>query len=526
MKTFKCPRSLLDIKEGIQMNQGLSKFNLRRRTVVCGICFLFMCVSITPAVSSISNQFSSESILVGSLGRTSNGDIPTWYQGDEWIYTVNPLFYSGPNGSFSGMIENFKQKVVEIADGAYVMSITGDISGEITMNGFSGELTGVISGASYVRVSDLAEITTELYSQGTIIALWIPFPYEMNIVTSSSPPLELYDFPINVGEQWQLACLNTISGSVNIQGVYEQSFNGNQWIDETVQCSQMQQISVPAGNFECYEIGRTNTQGWYSTDVGNMVKSIIDQSDANMTLHVVIALQSFSPAQQPITVSEEITPAIVAPGASVIISGQAISTGSGSPIQNGVISMTIPSTGDNWSTTTNANGYYSKTIVVPIISDDTPSDGEIGSGGVIVECASGGLSGYRVQTLTTVQDTPPAIPSIDGPTKGKVGVSYPYTVVAEDPEADEVFYFVDWGDETNSSWVGPYLSNENVILDHMFTKKGSYTITVKAKDIYYAESDWGTLQVNMPKTSSYTIVMKLLERFPFLSNLLYQLLRW
>jgi hypothetical protein len=507
------------------MNQDISKINLRRRTVIYGICFIFMCVSTVPAVCSISNQHFSESIPIDDLGRTSEGDVPTWYQGDEWIYTVNPLYYSGPNGSFSGMIENFKQKVVEITDGTYVVSITGDISGELTMNGFSGELTGGISGTSYVRVSDLAEITTQLSSQGTIIVLWIPVPYEMNIVTSSSPPLELYDFPINVGEQWQLACLNTLSGSINVEGVYEQSFNGDQWIGETVQCIQRQQLSVPAGNFECYEIGRTNNQGWYSTEVGNVVKSIIDQSNENMTLHIVITLQSFSHALQPIAVSEEITPTMVAPGASIVISGQAISTGSGSPIQNGVISIIIPSTGDSWSTTTNSNGYYSKTIVAPTMSDDTPSDGEIGSGGVIVECTSSDLFGYRVQTLTTVQDTPPTIPSIDGQNNGKVGVSYPYTVVAEDSEADDVFYFIDWGDETNSSWVGPYPSNENVILDHTFTKKGSYTITVKAKDIYYAESDWGTLQVSMPKTSSYTVVIKLLERFPFLFNLLHQLLR-
>ena len=175
---------------------------------------------------------------------------------------------------------------------------------------------------------------------------------------------------------------------------------------------------------------------------------------------------------------------MVAPDVSVVVSGQAISTTSGEPIQNGVISIEIPSTGDSWSTTTNSDGYYSKTILAPTISDDTPSGREIGSGGVIVQCVSGDLSGYQVQTLTTIQDSPPTLPSIQGPIKGKVGVSYPYSIVAEDLENDEVFYYVDWGDMMNSSWMGPYPSNENVTLNHTFTKKGSYIIKVKARDIY------------------------------------------
>jgi hypothetical protein len=508
------------------MKNDLVTKTLRRNLIVGGICFLFLCITITPVIGNTTKGSPSTSPQMKSSQRGSDGDIPTWYQGDEWIYKVDPLSFSIPNVSFSGSILNFKQKVIDLIDGWYKIDITGQISGQVILNSIPGQLAGQITGTSYIRISDLAEENTEILSQGTITVTIIPIPYQMNLVTSSSPPIEVYDFPLNVGEQWQLVSLNTMSGSFIIQGLYNQSFIGSQWIDEAVQCLQKEQISVSAGTFECYKIGRSDTPEWYSTDVGNLVKSLINQSDVNMSLHAVITLQSFSHVPQPITVSEEIAPGIVAPGVSVVISGQASSTGSGSPVQNGAISITIPSTGDSWSTTTNSNGYYSKTIVVPPITDDTPSDGEIGSGGVLVECASSGLFGYRVQTLTVVQDTPPAIPSIDGLTKGKVGISYPYSVVAEDPEADKVFYFVDWGDETNSSWVGPYFSNENVVFNHTFTKKGSYTIKAKAKDVFYAESDWGTLQVSMPKTSWYTIDIKLLERFPFLFNLLHQLLRY
>jgi hypothetical protein len=506
------------------MKHDLMTKTLRRNLIVGGICFLFLCIPFTAVIGSTAKDYRSTSPLMKSSQRGNDGDLPTWYPGDEWIYKVDPLSFSIPNVSFSGSIQNFKQKVIGLTDGLYEIGITGQISGQVILNSVPGQLAGQITGTSFIRVSDLAEVNTEILSQGTITVTIIPIPYQMNLVTSSSPPLELYDFPLNVGEQWQLVSLNTMSGSFTIEGLYDQSFNGSQWINEAVQCLQKEQISVPAGTFDCYKIGRSDTPEWYSTDVGNLVKSLINQSGENMTLHAVIILQSFSHTPQPLTISEEITPAIVAPGVSVVISGQAISTGSGSPVQNGVISIRIPSTGDSWSTTTNANGYYSKTVVTPTINDDTPVGREIGSGGCIVECASGGLSGYRVQTLTTVQDISPATPLIDGPTEGKIGISYPYTFAAEDPEADGVFYFVDWGDMTNSSWVGPYISNEDVTLNHTFAKKGSYTIQVKAKDVFYAESDWGTLQVSMPKTSSYTLVMKFLERFPFLFNLLHQLL--
>jgi len=46
---------------------------------------------------------------------------------------------------------------------------------------------------------------------------------------------------------------------------------------------------------------------------------------------------------------------MVGPGVSVVISGQAIITGSGQSVQNGVVSIEIPTIGDSWSTTTDSS---------------------------------------------------------------------------------------------------------------------------------------------------------------------------
>lgn len=92
----------------------------------------------------------------------------------------------------------------------------------------------------------------------------------------------------------------------------------------------------------------------------------------------------------------------------------------------------------------------------------------------------------------------PNSPTITGPTSGKVGTSYNYDISSIDPDGDNVYYYVDWGDNTNSGWLGPYSSGEMVTVSHTWSLKGTYTIKAKAKDVHGAESDWATLPVIMP----------------------------
>jgi hypothetical protein len=495
---------------------------MSRRVIVFGIIVLFLCSSGAPSLGSM---WSGYVVMSGVTNeRTDTMDIPTWYQGDVWTYTINPLYYSSPNGSFSGSIQNFRQQVVGVVGDAYRVAVTGTISGTLVIGGYTGTLSGGITGTSYLRVSDLAEKTSEIQSQGTILISYVPFPYTLSLVTTSSPALEVFDFPLAVGEQWQLEALSTTSGSFSITGLYEQSLNGSQWIDETVSCTTEESVSVPAGVFECLTVARGSTMTWYSSQVGNSVKSMVDETTGNMTVQMTQSLQSFSRAAQPLTVSEDIEPAVVAPGVSVVVSGTVTNTGTGAPVQNGVVSVVIPSTGGSWSTSTDTSGQYSLSFTAPTMLDDTPCGRETGSGGVVASCSSGGLSGYRVQTLTTVTDTAPAAPSITGPSEGKVKVIYNCTICTVDPESDDVSYSVDWGDATSSGWLGPFTSGEAATVSHTFAKKGTYTITVSVKDIYGAKGPTGTLQVTMPTSLSFPLFIRLFEWFPHAFPLLRYLL--
>ncbi|MDH7506473.1 MAG: PKD domain-containing protein [Candidatus Thermoplasmatota archaeon] len=106
-------------------------------------------------------------------------------------------------------------------------------------------------------------------------------------------------------------------------------------------------------------------------------------------------------------------------------------------------------------------------------------------------------------TWANIQDlnNPPNTPEISGPLSGKPRVELQYTFYTTDSELDDVFYFVDWGDLTNTSWVGPYSSGEQITLNHTWNKKGSYIIKCKAKDVKEAESTWATFEITIPRAS-------------------------
>ncbi len=75
-------------------------------------------------------------------------------------------------------------------------------------------------------------------------------------------------------------------------------------------------------------------------------------------------------------------------------------------------------------------------------------------------------------------------PTISGPTGGEPGKEYEYTFVTKDPEKDDIWLYIDWGDGENEDWIGPYNSSEEVIVSHTWAKEGRYEITAKSKDIW------------------------------------------
>jgi len=94
---------------------------------------------------------------------------------------------------------------------------------------------------------------------------------------------------------------------------------------------------------------------------------------------------------------------------------------------------------------------------------------------------------------------PPNTPSISGTNSGKAGETYTYMIGGTDSDNDMISFFVDWGDDSNSGWQGPYSSGTSIELSHSWSEKDSYIIKAKSMDSEESESNWATLQVSMPK---------------------------
>ena len=113
-------------------------------------------------------------------------------------------------------------------------------------------------------------------------------------------------------------------------------------------------------------------------------------------------------------------------------------------------------------------------------------------------------------------NNPPNEPSISGEIEGKAGQEYEYTFSTTDPNDDDVYYNIEWGDGNTENWFGPYNSGEEVVVSHSWDEQDTYTIRARAKDTDNLWGPWGELEVTMPVNQQYQYPMFhwFLERFP------------
>ncbi|MCK4365027.1 MAG: hypothetical protein KAW45_03145 [Thermoplasmatales archaeon] len=125
------------------------------------------------------------------------------------------------------------------------------------------------------------------------------------------------------------------------------------------------------------------------------------------------------------------------------------------------------------------------------------------------------------------QPGPPDVPEIKGPDSGKPGEDYPYEISSYDWEGDDMYFFVDWGDGTDTGWVGPFTGSgsDPLFISHSWSLKGTYTIKAKAKDALDSESQWGEMDISMPRNRAINRpIINFLEKHLNLFQILRQLL--
>ena len=74
-----------------------------------------------------------------------------------------------------------------------------------------------------------------------------------------------------------------------------------------------------------------------------------------------------------------------------------------------------------------------------------------------------------------------------------------------DPNGDKISYCFDWGDETQSQWITSHSGIASTAsASHSWTERGTYSVRVKARDEFGAESEWSDpLSINIPKSKPY-----------------------
>ncbi len=145
---------------------------------------------------------------------------------------------------------------------------------------------------------------------------------------------------------------------------------------------------------------------------------------------------------------------------------------------------------------------------------------------IIVAWDSQGLSSAGPCWLfKTAINSPPSAPNIQGPkikSKSKsidqIPIAQPpgtynYTFKAIDPDDDNVYYYIDWGDGSHEDWFGPFPSGEEVVVSHTWVKKGKYSVKAKAKDIYDQEGPMGAehIPIRDPKNNLLNLIFNFLE---------------
>lgn len=102
-------------------------------------------------------------------------------------------------------------------------------------------------------------------------------------------------------------------------------------------------------------------------------------------------------------------------------------------------------------------------------------------------------------TFLPVANQAPYSPKIDGQPAGKPGTIYEYSIVTTDPEVDNVYYNINWGDG-NTELIGPYVSGEEVTATHSWPNEGTFILKANAEDVFGDESEWSEeFEISIPR---------------------------
>ncbi len=135
---------------------------------------------------------------------------------------------------------------------------------------------------------------------------------------------------------------------------------------------------------------------------------------------------------------------------------------------------------------------------------------------------------WRNPMIHIVYNSPPYKPVISGPYWLIPRIPYNFKFSTIEPDDENVFYYIEWGDGEIEEWIGPHSSGEVVTLSHKYTTTGLYKINVTAKDINGFESDTHQKQIKVSLSRNrmikvpfiFTLFERLIQKYTFIGRLL------
>ncbi len=375
------------------------------------VSLLLLSAAVPLLALPITSADATDGPFAQSPTRQQGVDIPTWKSGEMWdYYTESSINYSGwvmdSYGNTTFRV-NPVTPVKNYDDGnesflVYNIVVSGEQQfSESYMNGYLTIVGNVsLNGHRYYRVSDLAVVEDHLVMNGeatmTQGGTSQTGPIFAQADTSYDPPMEELDFPLSVGETW--------SNSEELGIVIDTPMGGadeTRLVNYTYTCLGEEQHRIyhaQAGVDETYDTYKIMVDDEASVNYSYYAPT--EKQFVNFTLTMPgmgdlhLELMTHSPGGSTIAVEDlSVTPQYATIGETVTVSGEV--TGVTAP---GEIRIIVPGQPDE--SVSNVIGTFTKSVTAPTMEDDTPTETDIGSHGIIVEFSGLTRKAYGVTTIS------------------------------------------------------------------------------------------------------------------------------
>ena len=343
----------------------------------------------------------------------SIADVPDWRVNDNWMYDgyLDVADFVAESG-VSTNVETLEGSLDRTVSDIYLYEIEGnealvyevesvgnyESDGPIEIDGIDGCLYVDMQTIEIIRVSDLAtfsqDVTIDVYFDPLFFgcAEWLREDIgELNVINTFEPPLENYDFPLSVGESWEMDYVQETeySGSSSYVDIPDDSSDSNStsW---TVVSQGNSGVAFP-GCYQSFNVTSFDSDGeemgynWYCPSIRGEVKSSIEQAFGFIAVHELVSYQPVSRGTEIwITVEYPLSPTDIEISAWINVTEQ------GQAVANQSLQFRYESEQQFQNITTDENGSYHLNFNSGDNPDDTYGSGELGSHGLIAWTHLGG----------------------------------------------------------------------------------------------------------------------------------------